>query len=224
MGHAPQDSDDSLLPVAYYTPAFYDPMGTENITSAICRELERQPLVSLDPSIQRFDGSGLYAIYYRGATNDLYAPLAARKIPIYVGQALSHNSATGAATGGRSPLWKRIQDHSQSIGGASNLLLGDFGVRLMLLPDVHSDLGENGLRVFYRPLWNGVLNGFGSHEQGSSTRQSSRSRWDTVHMGRSRTFGANRHNPDVLIAQVQAHITEQLANYRAAPWRDGEEI
>jgi hypothetical protein len=218
-----QDSDDSLLPVTHHAPAFYDPMGTENITSAICRELERQPLVPLDPSIQRFDGSGLYAIYYRGATDDLYVPLAGRKIPVYVGQALSHNSATGAAVGGRSPLWKRIQDHSQSIGGATNLSLGDFGTRLLLLPDVHSDLGENGLRVFYRPLWNDVLNGFGSHEQGSSTRQSSRSRWDTVHPGRTRTFGASKHDPDVLIAKARAHIAEQLSNYEAAPWRNEEE-
>jgi hypothetical protein len=209
--------------VTHYVPAFYDPMGTENITSVICRELERQPLVPLDPPIERFDGSGLYAVYYQGATVNLYAPLAGLLIPVYVGQALSHSSATGAATGGSSPLWNRIQDHSQSIGGASNLSLGDFGTRLLLLPDVHSDLGENGLRVFYRPVWNGVLNGFGSHEQGSTTRQSGRSRWDTVHPGRSRTFGASRHDPDVLIARARAHIAQQLANYGAAPWRNGEE-
>ncbi|MGH3407952.1 MAG: Eco29kI family restriction endonuclease [Streptosporangiaceae bacterium] len=210
---------DSLSRVTHYAPTFYDPMGTENVTSAICRELERQPLVLLDPPIDRFDGSGLYAIYYRGATRGLYAPLAGLKIPVYVGQALSHNSATGAATGGRNPLWNRVQEHSQSIGEAQNLHLADFGVRLLLLPDVHSDLGENGLRVFYRPVWNAILTGFGSHEQGATTRQSSRSRWDTVHPGRNRTFGASRHDPDVLMTRSRTHIASQLANYQAAPWR-----
>ncbi len=205
-----------------YRPEYYDPLGTENVTSAICRELERQPLVPLDPPIDRFDGAGLYAIYYRGTAFDLYAPLAGRKIPVYVGQALSHNSATGAATGDGSPLWSRVQQHRQSIDGADNLSLGDFGVRLLLLPDVHADLGENGLRVFYRPVWNAVLNGFGSHEQGSSTRKSSRSKWDTIHPGRNRTFGEDKHDPVLLMAKARAHIADQIASYEAAPWRKGE--
>lgn len=212
---------DSLSPVTPYLPKYYDPLGTENVTAAICRELERQPLVPLAPPIDRFDGSGLYAIYYDGKTLELYAPLAGRKIPVYVGQALSHNSATGRATGGRNPLWSRVQQHSQSISGAQNLSLSEFGIRLLLLPDVHSDLGENGLRVFYKPVWNAILNGFGSHEQGSSTRRSSRSKWDTVHPGRNRTFGENRHDRDALIAEARAHMTEQLATYDAAPWRQG---
>ena len=148
-----------------YRPAYYDPLGTENVTSAICRELERQPLTPMTPHIDRFDGAGLYAIYYRGRDFDLYAPLTGHKIPVYVGQALSHNSATGAATRGSSPLWRRVQQHSESIDGADNLALSDFGVRLLLLPDVHADLGENGLRVFYGPVWNAILRGFGSHEQ-----------------------------------------------------------
>jgi hypothetical protein len=210
---------DNLSPVTHYTPTFYDPMGTENVTSAICRELEHQPLVLLDPPIDRFDGSGLYAIYFRGTSFGLYAPLAGLKIPVYVGQALSHNSATGAATGGRSPVWSRVQQHSQSIAGAENLSLADFGVRLLLLPDVHSDLGENGLRVFYRPVWNAILTGFGSHEQGASTRQSSRSRWDTVHPGRNRTFGASTHDADLLTDRARDHIDGQLASYQTAPWR-----
>lgn len=208
----------------HYQPAYYDPLGTENVTSAICQELERQPLIALDPPIDRFDGAGLYAIYYRDKAFDLYAPLSGRKIPVYVGQALSHNSATGAATGLRNPLWKRVQDHSESIGGAINLSLSDFGVRLLLLPDVHADLGENGLRVFYRPVWNAILTGFGSHEQGSSTRTSGRSRWDTIHPGRNRTFGASTHDPGLLLARTRAHIADQLANYDALPWHQGETL
>jgi hypothetical protein len=214
------DDDDTFRSVTTpYRPAYYDPLGTENVTLAICRELERQPPTPLTPPIDRFDGAGLYAIYYQGRDFDLYTPLKGHKIPVYVGQALSHNSATGAATRGRSPLWRRVQQHSKSIDGAGNLDLGDFGVRLLLLPDVHADLGENGLLVFYRPVWNAILTGFGSHEQGSATRQSRRSAWDTIHPGRSRTFGVGEHDPIQLRARVEEHIRDQLSNYEAVPWR-----
>ena len=200
-----------------YTPEYYDPMGTENVTSAICRELERQPAISLADEVGRFEGSGLYAIYYVGDTLLLYAPLRGRKIPVYVGQALSHNSATGMAARDARPLWRRIHDHRRSIQGA-DLPGGEFGVRLLRLPDVHSDLGENGLRVAYRPVWNAVLTGFGSHEQGSSTRASGRTKWDTVHPGRSRTFGAETHDRDQLTELAKRHIGTQLATYDQVPW------
>jgi len=203
--------------VTDYAPAYYDPMDTEHVTGAICQELERQPLIPLDPLMARFDGSGLYAIYYDGQTVPLYRPLAGLKIPVYVGQALSHNSATGVAVREPRPLWGRVRDHHASVDG-SDLPAAEFGVRLLRLPDVHADLGENGLRVFYKPVWNAILTGFGSHEQGSTTRQGARSKWDTVHPGRSRTFGADRQDQDRLIQAVREHVAAQLANYSAAPW------
>jgi hypothetical protein len=192
-------------------------MDTEHVTAAICQELERQPLVPLDPLVGRFDGSGLYAIYYDGRSVPLYRPLTGTKVPVYVGQALSHNSATGVAVRDPRPLWGRVRDHHASIDG-SDLSAADFGVRLLCLPDVHADLGENGLRVFYRPVWNTILRGFGGHEQGSTTRQSARSKWDTVHPGRSRTFGADKHDRAKLIRTVAEHIAIQLASYEDVPW------
>ena len=97
------DHDDTFWSVTTpYRPAHYDPLGTENVTLAICRELERQPLTPLTPPIDRFDGAGLYAIYYQGEDFDLYVPLTGHKIPVYVGQALSHSSVTGAAARGAS--------------------------------------------------------------------------------------------------------------------------
>ena len=202
-----------------YTPAHYDPMGTENITAAICLELERQPLIPLDPEIDRFEGSGLYAIYYSGNNLPLYKRLKNTNIPVYVGQALSYNSQTGMAIVAVRPLWERIRDHRKSIEGAG--LLGEFSVRLLCLPDVHADLGENGIRLFYRPVWNAILRGFGSKEQGSSTRKSKRSPWDTVHPGRSRTHGGQVHDVGSLVGRVNAHIASQLERYDDAPWRRG---
>jgi hypothetical protein len=203
--------------VTDYSPAFYDPMSTDRITAAVCQELERQRLIPLDPEITRFEGSGLYAIYYNGETIDLYVPLVGYKIPVYVGQAASHNSATGASAARPSPLWSRLRDHRMSIEGSA-LPVKEFGVRLLCLPDVHANLGENGLRVIYQPVWNGVLNGFGGKEQGPTTRQSARSKWDTVHPGRKRTFGADRHVKDELEVQTGEHIEEQLGAYDSVPW------
>jgi hypothetical protein len=92
-------------------------------------------------------------------------------------------------------------------------------VRLLLTPDVHADLGENGLRVNYQPVWNAVLRGFGSHEQGASTRRGARSEWDTVHPGRERTFGHVKHDADTLVQRVRAHIACQVAAVGDIPWR-----
>lgn len=200
-----------------YAPAYYDPMDTEHVTAAICQELERQPLIPLDPLVGRFDGSGLYAIYYTGRSVPLYTPLSGYKIPVYVGQALSHNSATGVVVREPRPLWRRVRDHHASVSG-SDLPVAEFGVRLLRLPDVHADLGENGLRVFYQPVWNAVINGFGGHEQGPATRQSAKSRWDTVHPGRNRTFGSEKYNKEALMRAVATHIASQLARYSGAPW------
>ncbi|GAB3954644.1 hypothetical protein GCM10027614_62080 [Micromonospora vulcania] len=94
----------------------------------------------------------------------------------------------------------------------------DFGVRLLRLPDVHCDLGENGLRVGYQPVWNGILTGFGSNEQGEKTRKSARSMWDTVHPGRRRTFGSEKHKAEDLREKVQQRITEQIDTYSQLGW------
>ncbi|MEU3452874.1 Eco29kI family restriction endonuclease [Micromonospora sp. NPDC006766] len=170
--------------------------------------------------LSRFDGSGLYAIYCIAEGTGLYDPLILLDIPVYVGKSHSHSSATGRPANTSHPLWARVGQHRQSISEAHNLRLEQFGVRLLRTPDVHCDLGENGLRVGYQPAWNSELTGFGSNEQGSSTRRSARSRWDTVHPGRRRSFGAEPHDPDDLRTRVRRHVAQQVANCHLLPWRN----
>ncbi|EID54297.1 Eco29kI family restriction endonuclease [Saccharomonospora xinjiangensis] len=200
-----------------YRPAFFDPLSTEHLTWIICRQFEEQPPVRLDTVMPSFEGPGLYAIYYEGDSCDLYRPLSGLTIPLYVGQSRSTNSATGRTNPSTRPLHSRVHQHRRSIieGG---LPPEEFSVRLLAMPDVHIDLGENGLRVGYQPVWNSVLNGFGSHEQGSTTRRSSRSKWDTVHEGRSRTYGAAKHDRDELIARATEAIRQQVERYNELPW------
>lgn len=200
-----------------YTPASFDPLSTEQIANTICETFERQPLVSMTQEIPRFEGSGLYALYYRGTSVELYLPLSALQIPVYAGQALSSNSSTGEKVQEKYPLYSRLKQHRTSIS-EGGLLIAEFRFRALLLPDVHADLGENGLRVGYQPLWNSKFKGFGSKEQGSTTRQSKKSKWDTVHDGRRRTHGGVVHDAAVLIATAKAHIEHQVIGYEALPW------
>ncbi|GAA3617944.1 hypothetical protein GCM10022267_00200 [Lentzea roselyniae] len=202
---------------AEYIPASFDPLSTEQISNTICETFERQPLVAMTRELPRFEGAGLYAIYYRGRSVDLYAPLADLQVPVYVGRARSSNSATGETVREPYPLYKRVRQHRISIieGG---LPIAEFRFRALLLPDVHIDLGENGLRVGYQPIWNSTIKGFGGHEQGATTRQSKKSKWDTVHDGRRRTHGGVIHDARALIEQVKAHIQWQVADYDHMPW------
>lgn len=202
-----------------FRPAFFDPLSTAELTAIICRKFEEQPSYDIT-TIPEFEGSGLYSIYYEGDSEALYLPLAPYKIPVYVGSAQSHNSATGRGVQQRRPLWTRVKQHGKSIleGGLDG---SDFAVRLLLLPDVHIDLGENGLRVGYQPIWNSVLTGFGSHEQGPTTRKSKRSKWDTVHSGRSRSFGESNRDRDALLALAEAKIAEQVLAYQKRTDPDG---
>lgn len=179
---------DALL--MSFAPEYYDPLSTSGLTAVICRKFEEQPPHSI-ANLPRFDGAGLYAIYYDGSTHGLYRPLTGYLIPVYVGSAQSHSSATGKAASSTTPLWSRVGQHEKSID-ESNLDVNEFRVRLLLMPDVHIDLGENGLRVGYKPVWNSVFRGFGSKEQGSATRSSGQSAWDAAHPGRSRTHGKKR--------------------------------
>ncbi|MFD0203045.1 MULTISPECIES: Eco29kI family restriction endonuclease [Saccharothrix] len=202
-----------------YQPDHFDPLSTPLLQDTICRHFERQEPRTLAAELPRFEGSGLYAIYYVGSGHYLYSPLSSLTIPVYVGQSASHNSATGRpVTNGVRRLWDRVNQHRRSIDACENLDVADFAVRLLRMPDVHANLGENGLRVEYQPVWNSILRGFGGHEQGSTTRTSARSKWDTLHPGRSRSYGSQPHDAAVLAEQVRRHIRRQIDTNSNITW------
>jgi len=190
-----------------FRPADFDPLSTERLTRNICDEFERQPLVPMEHDIPPFDGAGLYAIYYRGTSVEPYARLVDTEIPVYAGQGASHNSATGVASPSKRPVFLRLRAHRRSIS-EGGLDPSEFRFRVLLMPHVHANLGEDGLRRSYRPVWNSILTGFGSHEQGSATRRSRKSKWDTFHQGRSRTHGGEVHEVGELAKKVRQHIDD----------------
>ncbi|PZG19816.1 restriction endonuclease [Micromonospora craterilacus] len=200
-------------------PAYFDPLSTTDLTNTICERFERERTRPLINELPFFEGSGLYAIYCIAEGSDLYDPLIPFDIPVYVGKSHSHSSATGKPAKTSHPLWLRVGQHRKSIGEVESLRLEQFGIRILRTPDVHCDLGENGLRVGFQPVWNSELTGFGSNEQGSTTRSSARSRWDTVHPGRRRSFGAEPHDPEALRTAVRQRVARQVASCHLLPWR-----
>ncbi|MFF2566726.1 Eco29kI family restriction endonuclease [Streptomyces sp. NPDC058084] len=201
-----------------YKPEFFDPLSTERLTNVICGAFDHQPLMPMTDEIPKFEGSGLYAIYYRGTSIQFYAPLRDYEIPVYVGQSVSNNSATGKVVKASAPLHGRMVKHRVSVSDAG-LPLDEFYFRALRTPDIHANLGEKGLISGYQPVWNSILRGFGSNEQGGATRQSAKSMWDTVHDGRKRTYGSEPHDREALVKKIEAHIQERIAAYEQLPWR-----
>lgn len=104
-----------------FQPSYFDPLSTARLTRIICEMFERQPLTSMAVEVPKFDGSGLYAIYYRGSSVATYTRLVDTEIPVYAGQGASHNSATGKNAESPRPVYLRLKAHRKSIEGGGCL-------------------------------------------------------------------------------------------------------
>lgn len=154
--------------------------------------LEKTPLQLLPPPT-RFEGTGVYALYYCGGF-DLYSNIAAADpnecaLPIYVGKAVPEGWRTSRTTSSASgELYRRLNEHGRSIMVAEHLSTTDFRCRFMLLLDAESQLIgaiEAGLIRKHSPIWNCLIDGFGNHDPGSGRYNQAPSEWDVLHPGRS---------------------------------------
>ena len=173
-------------------PTPYNPLDKRNLGDSIAIELLGQPVSDLPPTI-RFEGAGIYALYYQGDFQH-YAPIMEANRddqwnrPIYVGKA----TPKGGRKGGRSidaptgpVLFDRLREHAKSIENVTNLDLGHFSCRYLVVDETFIALGEALMIQRFQPLWNMALDGFGNHDPGGGRKDSLRSLWDTLHPGRS---------------------------------------
>jgi len=78
------------------------------------------------PPTERFNGGGVYALYYLG-DYELYAPLSNLnkqflQQPIYVGKAVPPGWRTGRTNSSVTPdLYRRLREHARSLTQAANL-------------------------------------------------------------------------------------------------------
>ena len=196
----------------------YNPLEKRQLARSVVQALLERDTAPLPPEAP-FIGGGVYAIYYTGSF-PYYAKLSqlnkksAEEIPIYVGKAVP----TGRRKGGASfdvthgtELFRRLNEHSETIKAANNLNLHDFYCRYLVVDDIWIPLGEALLIQDFRPVWNVVVDGFGNHDPGSGRYQQKKSPWDALHPGRNWAEKLQPQKDD--IADIESAIAEHIKEY-----------
>jgi hypothetical protein len=192
--------------------AVFDPSNPKIIGRFIALALVAQPRAPL-AAVEKFYGSGVYAIYYRGPF-PAYAPLSGSETPIYVGQAAPalSNARTPMEQGDR--LARRLEEHRKNIERATTTLaISDFECRALVIQSGWETAAEDYLIHLFQPIWNSetnILYGLGKHGDAADTRGNRRSPWDTLHPGR-KWAGAEKlvdaRTPEQIAQDLDGHFT-----------------
>ena len=188
----------------------YNPLSVDELGKNAARALmEYEP--SALPPVKQFNGAGVYTIHHHGLFS-AYVDMGDSE-PIYVGKAEPVGKRQGRTAAGRSSpvLYKRLAEHAGSIGESGNLDVEEFRCRWLVLDPIWIGLTEQVLIAQYHPIWNAVVDGFGLHDPGNTRREQQRSRWDTLHPGRT---WATRHpereeGQEAILADIEAHRTRR---------------
>ena len=204
---------EGLDPIKH--PGFvFDPSSPDVAGRIIGITLIAQPHRPL-ANIERFYGSGVYALYYHGEFSP-YARITGRDHPIYVGKAdpADPGSKTALEQGDR--LAKRLGEHRKNILKANSTLREqDFTYRALVVKTGYQSSAEECLIHLFKPLWNNEMNicyGFGKHGDDPNTRGNRRSPWDTLHPGRDWATRDSKMKdaraPERIVAEINAHLIQ----------------
>jgi hypothetical protein len=169
----------------------YNPLDKIHLGESVARALLACPVVALPPP-EPFIGTGIYTLYYTGDF-PAYRRIAEQNMhdawgmPIYVGKAVPAGARTGGYGLSEPPgevLFRWLREHATSIQQTTNLSLGDFRCRYLVVEDIWIPLGEALLISMFVPLWNRYLDGFDNHDPGADHYNQQRSAWDEIHPGR----------------------------------------
>lgn len=198
----------------------FDPLSYENLGISISRALDDQPVVPLK-DVERFNGAGVYALYYSGDFPS-YQELSkanrkkAGSWAIYIGKAEAESHRKGdpdqQSVLDGPKLFNRIQNHKKSIESASNLEVEDFTVRYLVVAPTWVQLAEIIAIRLHHPVWNSLIDGFGNHDPGKGRRNGMRPRWDTLHPGR--TWAAQLQERPESTTAVEKEIANYLSSYQ----------
>jgi Eco29kI restriction endonuclease len=194
-------------------PHRYNPLDRRALGRSVEQALLQSPCEPLPPPAP-FEGAGLYALYHQGPF-PAYQPISAPDcaVPIYVGRAVPRGARRGDVGLDEAPgrvLFDRLRQHANSIAAAENLEVTDFRCRYLIVDDIWVPLAEALLIGHFRPLWNGVVEGFGIHAPGAGRANQARSSWDTLHPGRR---FATALPGDRVAAQIELHIAAHFAEH-----------
>lgn len=205
----------------------FNPLDKRNLGESVAGALLKRAVGPLPP-VNKFVGAGIYAIYYTGSFGS-YRRMSEKnrsnkfEQPIYVGKAVppgARKGGFGLSTAPGNVLFKRLTEHSKSIAATRNLRTDDFFCRYLVSDDIWIPLGEALLIERFQPLWNVLIEGFGIHTPGAGRKKQVRSKWDTLHPGRSLASDLPP-NPKTT-TELQRMIADFLAG-RAVPTLTAEE-
>jgi len=195
----------------------FNPLEKKHLGESVAAALLAQEKHDL-PLKTRFSGAGLYALYYSG-DHQLYQPLRdliteeEDEIPIYVGKAIpagGRKGGLGLDVPAGQVLYKRINEHAESIDHTKSLNLKHFSCRYLVADDIWIPLGESLLIEKFAPLWNKVVDGFGNHDPGAGRYQQQKSPWDTLHEGRpwANRLNQSKKTPEAIRDSIIKHFAE----------------
>jgi len=167
--------------------SMFDPTNPKTAARMIAIVLAAQPRHPLK-SLERFYGSGVYAIYYRGKFA-AYEPLAKADHPIYVGKADPDNKLATTPIEQGDKLWVRLHEHRkviEKVKASETLDIADFHCRFLVVQTGYQLAAEAALIEYFKPIWNketAVCHGIAMHGDDSSTRKNRRAPWHTLHPG-----------------------------------------
>lgn len=197
--------------------AIFDPGNPKIVGRFISIALVAQPRHNLK-EINRFYGSGVYALYYNGDF-PLYSKLSRTETPIYVGQAAPAvtNARTAMEQGDR--LCRRLADHRKSLNSAASTLdIDDFEFRSLVVQSGWETAAEDYLIHLFRPIWNSEINilyGLGKHGDSAETRGNKRSPWDTLHPGRK--WATNTKEDAKTLEQIEQELDTHFSEHPIFP-------
>ncbi|GMU67566.1 MAG: hypothetical protein AMXMBFR36_38400 [Acidobacteriota bacterium] len=195
------------------TPGFvFDPASPDVAGRVVALALLMQdPKPLADADQERFYGSGVYALYYRGSF-DAYRPLAGKDHPLYVGKAEPDDPTSTTPRGQGERLSRRVREHRRTIAAATTTLdLADFAYRALVVASGHEGAAEKHLIRLFKPIWNSetkICYGFGKHGDAPTTRANLRSPWDTLHPARAWATTPPARSTKEIRADIAHHLTE----------------
>jgi hypothetical protein len=192
---------------------FFDPSDPNVIGRFIGIALVAQPKIPLK-DIDKFYGSGVYALYYCGPFLQ-YAPICATETPLYVGKADPEYGAAATPCQQGTRLHNRLREHARSIRKADNLQLEDFNCRYLVVQSGWQEAAESYLIDVFSPIWNNevkLVYGIGKHGDSATTRANRRSPWDTMHPGRAWAWSAPEITDQVTGETLGNMLQEHFSN------------
>ena len=139
----------------------YNPLDRIHLGESVVHALLACPVVALPPP-EPFIGVGIYALYYMGDFPS-YRRITEQNVhdawakPIYASKVVPEDARRGGYGLGESPgevLYRRLREHAASIQQATNLSLGDFACRYLVVDDIWIPLAESLLISMFTLLWN----------------------------------------------------------------------